>query len=136
MSEQEEFIVKKIIIASIALLAAGALPAAAQTVNWNGSFGGASGAGSAVTGGFAFGAGSTAAGQAATTGWAEGKGTVGRAWRQDGPLRRKRRYWFGLFHFRLRRSDCGHGAVGNRVFRWQLSGHRLWHHLWWVVRQH
>ncbi|MFC7065538.1 hypothetical protein [Brucella rhizosphaerae] len=53
-----------------------ALPAAAQTVNWNGSFGGASGAGSAVTGGFAFGAGSTAAGQAATTGWAEGKGTV------------------------------------------------------------
>gem|GEM_PF-1056082 len=67
---------KKIIIASIALLAAGALPAAAQTVNWNGSFGGASGAGSAVTGGFAFGAGSTAAGQAATTGWAEGKGTV------------------------------------------------------------
>lgn len=67
---------KKIIISSIALLAAGALPAAAQTVNWNGSFGGASGAGSAVTGGFAFGAGSTAAGQAATTGWAEGKGTV------------------------------------------------------------
>jgi hypothetical protein len=32
LSEQEEFIVKKIIIASIALLAAGALPAAAQTV--------------------------------------------------------------------------------------------------------
>ncbi|MFC0244961.1 hypothetical protein ACFOLL_06890 [Falsochrobactrum ovis] len=63
---------KKILFAAVALVAASALPAAAQTINWGGSFAGNSQAGSTTTG---FG-GSNAAGSAATNGWATGTGNV------------------------------------------------------------
>ncbi len=67
---------KKIILASIILLTAGSLPAAAQTFQWDGGFNGHSAAGSAVTGGFAFGSGSVASGSATTSGWADGSGRI------------------------------------------------------------
>lgn len=63
-------IMKKILFAAVALVAASALPAAAQTISWGGNFGGNSQAGSATQG---FG-GSNAAGSASTNGWATGSG--------------------------------------------------------------
>lgn len=69
-------IMKKILFAAVALVAASALPASSQTINWGGNYGGTSGAGSTVSG-FSFGGGgSMAQGSAATTGWANGSGSV------------------------------------------------------------
>ncbi|PWL19298.1 hypothetical protein DKP76_01680 [Falsochrobactrum shanghaiense] len=65
---------KKVLFAAVALIAASALPAASQTINWGGQYGGNSQAGSTTTG-FGF-AGSTAAGGAQTNGWANGSGSV------------------------------------------------------------